>query len=160
MQRDFSNETSPVRNRLLRIVLIAAGTASLALGIAGIFLPVLPTTPFLLLTALCYARGSARFYNALMNHKYLGPYIHQWRIERSLTPGTKIFALSTLAITIISSVLFFIPLLPVKILVAAIGLTVAIYILRIPTKARSGLKQVEITQSGENGRLNAQDTVG
>ncbi len=136
MQRDFSHETNPVRSRIIRIVLITTGTISLGLGIAGIVLPVLPTTPFLLLTALCYARSSVRFYNALMNHRYLGPYIHQWRIERTLTPGTKVFALSTLAITIISSVVFFIPLLPVKILVAAIGLTVAIYIWRIPTRKR------------------------
>lgn len=63
----------------VRILLIVCGTLSLALGILGIFLPVLPTTPFLLLAAACYARSSKRFYHWLMNTPWCGEYIHNYR---------------------------------------------------------------------------------
>ena len=62
----------------------------MALGIAGIFLPLLPTTPFLLLAAACYVRSSPRLYRWLMNHRWTGEYIRDYREKRGLPLRTKI----------------------------------------------------------------------
>ena len=69
----------------MKTVCIILGTVSLALGIIGIFLPLLPTTPFLLLTAALYFRGSPRLYQWLLNHKCLGPYIRSFRENKAST---------------------------------------------------------------------------
>lgn len=68
----------------MKTVCIILGTVSLALGIIGIFLPLLPTTPFLLLTAALYFRGSPRLYQWLLNHKCLGPYIRSFRENKAI----------------------------------------------------------------------------
>ena len=69
----------------MKTLYIVIGTISLALGILGIFLPLLPTTPFLLLTAALYFKGSSRLYNWLLNHRYFGPYIRNYR-ENKVIP--------------------------------------------------------------------------
>jgi uncharacterized membrane protein YbaN (DUF454 family) len=70
---------------LVRILLVSGGTISVALGIAGIVLPVLPATPFLLLAAFLYARSSKRFHDWLVGHRWFGPYIAAYRSGRGLT---------------------------------------------------------------------------
>lgn len=129
---DFSHQTNLSRNKQVRVALTIAGTMSLALGVIGIFLPILPTTPFLLLSAGCYARSSIRFYNWLLNNRIFGKYIQNWRRNGKVPVKTKIFAVSMLALTMGSSIAFFIPLVPVKFLVGLIGVFVAIYIVRLP----------------------------
>src|SRR5688572_17649565 len=62
----------------------ATGTAALGLGFLGIFVPLLPTTPLLLLAAACYVRVSPRAYRWLLGNRLLGPLIHQWRAERTV----------------------------------------------------------------------------
>jgi len=75
-----SGQTNRIRrNSLIRRVLIVAGTFFVGLGIVGIFIPILPTTPFLLLAAACYARSSERFYNWLLNHRWFAKYIRPYR---------------------------------------------------------------------------------
>ena len=126
---ELALHTSPV----LRLILIAIGWVTLSLGIVGVFLPVLPTTPFVLLAAACFARSSPRFYHRLMNDRYLGPYLRAWRNERRIPLRAKILATVMLAITLIPSALFLIPVFAVKILVLAIGTAVLIYIWRFPS---------------------------
>jgi uncharacterized membrane protein YbaN (DUF454 family) len=79
----------PVPGRLARFGLTAAGHALIALAIAGVFLPVLPTVPFLIAAAACYARSSERFHGWLLNHRHLGPPVRDWYRHRSLTPRQK-----------------------------------------------------------------------
>ena len=117
---------------VFRAVLLVVGTASLALGVIGIFLPVLPTTPFLLVTAACYARASTRLYEWLLGQPSLGPIITEWRRSRSFPPGVKTRALVVVVITFAVSIVL-IDSLPVRaalLVVAAILLT---FLYRIPT---------------------------
>ena len=74
MPRDIQ----PSRHRSVRYLLLAIGWLSVALGVIGIFLPVLPTTPFLLLAAACFVRSSRRFYIWLVTHPHLGPWIRDY----------------------------------------------------------------------------------
>ena len=82
---------------------MAAGFVAVGLGIVGIPLPLLPTTPFLLLAAFCFARGSQRWHDWLMAHRVFGPYITAFREKRGLTRRQKlniaISATATLAFT-------------------------------------------------------------
>ena len=88
-------------NRLNKAMLTIAGTFFLGLGITGIVLPVLPTTPFLLLAAVCYSRGSNRFYNWLTHNKLFGKYIRDYRRGKGISIRAKVFTISLLWATII-----------------------------------------------------------
>jgi uncharacterized membrane protein YbaN (DUF454 family) len=85
---------------LKRYLLIALGTICLAIGIVGIFTPVLPTTPFLLLAAACYLRGSQRFHRWLMNNRVFGSYIRNYTEGRGVPTRVKIITLALLWATI------------------------------------------------------------
>ncbi len=75
---------------MIRILLIVAGTLSLVLGVIGIFIPGLPTTPFLLLTAALFVRSSDRLHKKLVQNRLVGVYINQWQKNRGLTVKSKI----------------------------------------------------------------------
>lgn len=109
----------------MRILLLASGFTFTGLGVLGIFIPLLPTTPFLLLAAACFARSSERFHFWLMNNRWLGPYIKNYRDKRGITVKHKIITLSVLWITIIFSILYATPLLWVRLflLMVAVGVT-------------------------------------
>lgn len=88
--------------QIIRWLWLLIGHLSLALGVVGIFMPLLPTTPFLLLASFCYSRGSERFEYWLIHHKILGPFVRDWREQRLIPVRAKV--VSGLAIT--ASVLF------------------------------------------------------
>jgi uncharacterized membrane protein YbaN (DUF454 family) len=122
------------RSRPLRFALAVIGTASLAIGVVGLVVPVLPTTPFLLLAAACYARASTRLYGWLLGQPTLGPIIAQWRESRSLAPGVKIRALAVVVLSFGASILL-VEELAVRAVLAATGSVVALFLARIPTAA-------------------------
>lgn len=124
-----NKETS---NRLIKWVLIFAGIFFVGLGIIGIFLPLLPTTPLLLLAAACFARSSERFYNWLLNNRLLGNYIKNYREGRGVPLKAKVFTISLLWITIIFSA-FFVSNLIVRVILFLIAVGVTIHILSIRT---------------------------
>ena len=74
-------------------LLVTLGILSVVLGMVGVFVPVLPTTPFLLLAAGCFMRSSPRLYNWLIHHKWFGDYIRHYREHRAVTLKSKIIAL-------------------------------------------------------------------
>ena len=118
---------------IVRLILITAGTIFLGLGIIGIFLPILPTTPFLLLAAACYARSSKRFYNWLLKNKWFGKYIERYREGKGIPLKVKIYIITLLWITILLSTIFFIEIFWIRILLILIAVGVTIHILTIKT---------------------------
>jgi uncharacterized membrane protein YbaN (DUF454 family) len=122
-----------MHQKWVRIVLIVAGTFSFAVGILGVFVPILPTTPFLLLAAVCYARSSHRFYYWLLNNKYFGNYIRNYRERRGMPLKGKALTLALLWATIGCSVVFAVETLLVRALLVVIAIGVSIHIFSLRT---------------------------
>jgi uncharacterized protein len=80
------------RSRAVRWLLWLAGSVALVLGLIGVVLPGLPTTPFILLAAACYAKASPRLHGWLLRHRFLGPMVRDWETHRSLTRRSKTVA--------------------------------------------------------------------
>lgn len=92
-----------LHRRLSRPLWVAAGSLSLALGVAGAVLPLLPTTPFVLLSAFCYARGSRRLHDWLVTHPRFGPGIEAWSRHRAISRPAKHMALAAMAAALLVS---------------------------------------------------------
>lgn len=118
--------------KLKKYLLIAAGSISLGLGILGIFLPLLPTTPFLLITAFCYTRSSKRLYNWLINQKHIGRYIKNYVNHHSVTKKTKVVTITFLWITLILSGIL-INKTAMYIVLSAVGVGVTTHLLLLKT---------------------------
>ncbi|HEY5633148.1 MAG TPA: YbaN family protein [Burkholderiaceae bacterium] len=133
-QRDTAEEVRKHRSFTVRVALLALGTLFLALGVIGVFTPLLPTTPFVLLAAGCYARASTRLYGWLMRSGTFGPMIREWRAHRSIRYRTKLVAIATMAATLSASILLFVRPLWLQLAVAAFGLVLAAWLYRIPSR--------------------------
>lgn len=118
---------------VMKVICILLGSLSLGLGIAGIFLPLLPTTPFLLLTAALYFRGSPRLYNWLLRQKRLGPYIRNFREHKAIPLHAKIVSVSLTWITILYCVAFLLPQVWLKVLLLALATGITCHILSYKT---------------------------
>lgn len=90
---------------VIRGLYLSIGVTALFMGILGIFLPVLPTTPFILLAAGCFARSSERFHGYLLNHRIAGPIIYEWCEYRSVTRQVKRWAYLVMTLSFGSSIL-------------------------------------------------------
>jgi len=129
-------EPAEHRSRWVRAGFLVLGSIALALGIIGIFLPLLPTTPFVLLAAACYARGSRRFYEWLLANRTFGPIISEWERHRSIPYRTKLTAIGLMSTTLAISIIFFVKPLWLKGALAAMGVGLAIWMYRIPSRDR------------------------
>jgi uncharacterized membrane protein YbaN (DUF454 family) len=131
---DYSHETDVHPSRAVRVALVVAGTGFVGLGILGAFLPVLPTTPFMLLAAACYARASKRFYNGLLNNRVFGPTIREWRRYRSIPYRTKWMAIGLMAATLTASIVLAVENGWLQAALAAFGVLLAVWMARIPSR--------------------------
>jgi len=120
-----------VLNKVVRALLFTLGSISLALGVLGIFLPLLPTTPFLLLSAACYVRSSDKFYSWLIAHPILSKYILAYLNGEGIPRKAKYYTLLTMWLTMSVSALI-VPLWQVQVLLLCIALMVSTYIWRLP----------------------------
>lgn len=116
-----------------RILLIVCGTLCVAAGVLGMFLPVLPTTPLLLLAAFCYARSSERFYRWLMTNRWFGEYLRNYRDGKGIPLKQKILTIVLLWLTIGYAALSVVPLWWEKLLLFGIACGVTIHLIRIKT---------------------------
>lgn len=117
---------------LTKYLLVAGGTVSLGLGIIGMLLPVLPTTPFLLLAAFCYVRSSKRLYDWLMNHRLLGGYIQNYLKYRAISRNAKIASLAALWLSLSISFAA-VHNTAVRLALVLVGIGVTIHLLTLKT---------------------------
>ena len=138
--------------QLIKVLLITAGTVSLGLGILGIFLPLLPVTPFLLLAAVFYSKGSDKLYNWLVENRCFGSYIKNYREKKGIPLRAKITAIVFLNITIGYAIFFVVHYFWLKVLLFLIAVGIIIHIISMKTlkidlmpvtcqKSKSSVKQ-------------------
>lgn len=120
-------------NDLSKPFLIAAGWTFVALGIIGIFLPLMPTTIFFILAAWCFAKSSEKFYNWLIYHPRFGKIVRDYREKRGMPIKSKIIAVAMLILTIGSSAIFFTQQIIVRAILICIALGVSAYIISLKT---------------------------
>jgi uncharacterized protein len=127
--------------RIKKWFLVGLGSVSVALGVVGIFVPILPTTPFLLVAAACYMRSSERFYAWLLHHPWFGDYIKNYREGNGIPLFTKITVITLLWLTIGFSVLMVIPVMIGRLLLVGIAVGVTIHIVSIKTLKQEALPE-------------------
>ncbi|MCS2893315.1 MULTISPECIES: YbaN family protein [Parabacteroides] len=117
-----------------RIIYIILGSFFLILGAIGIFVPLLPTTPFWLLTCWFYIRSSEKLYNRVMSNRHFGPYIRNYLVDKAIPLRSKIISVAVMWLSAIFTSLFLVDILWVKILLILISIGVSWHILSFPTK--------------------------
>ena len=132
MNRSPKQTPKPL-NTSLRWTLFFVGWLAVILGVIGIFLPVLPTVPFLLLAGACFGRSSERFYTWLLNHAHLGPLIRPYLHGHGISKTNKLKAICLIWVSIAVSAIFLINIYWVRGVLLVIGLGVTLYLLRLPT---------------------------
>jgi uncharacterized membrane protein YbaN (DUF454 family) len=117
-----------MRTTAKRRLLIGAGTLSTGLGIVGVFIPILPTTPFLLLAAVCYMRSSERFYHWFINNRVFGTYVRNYIEGRGMPIRIKIFTILLLWLGIGLSIAFGVQNMVIRIVLLCIAIGVTAHI--------------------------------
>lgn len=117
----------------MRYLLMVLGSVALALGVAGIFLPLLPTTPFLLLAAALYFRSSPQLYEWLLSHKHLGPYIRNFRENKAIPLRVKIVSVSLVWVTLLYCAFFVADCLWMRMLFVGLAAGISAHILHYKT---------------------------
>ena len=128
----------PVRPAL-RIVLLVGGTLALGVGIIGLVLPVLPTTPFLLIAAGCYIRSSPRLYHWLIHHPRLGPSVRRYIAQKAIPLQVKLISLAIAWAVLGGSALFLVQAWWLKGLLIAVALAKTAFMLRVATLDQDAL---------------------
>ena len=113
-------------------LLVVCGSLCVALGVLGIFLPLLPTTVFLLMAAACYARSSDRFYQKLITNRWLGSYIQNHREGRGMRRRDKAVTLAMLWIGIGATMIWTAESVWVRALLLSIAVGVTVHVVRLP----------------------------
>ena len=117
--------------KLLQALLVTCGTVCVGLGILGIFLPLLPTTVFLLLAAACYARSSERFHQKLLSHRFLGAYIRNYRDGRGMAPREKAITIGLLWIGIGATMIWSVTAWWMRGVLLLIAVSVTVHVARL-----------------------------
>lgn len=127
-----------------KYLFIFLGSLSLILGVIGILLPVLPTTPFILLSAFCYLRGSKRLYEFVIYHKLFGKYIYNYITYRAVPKAAKICSLILLWLSLSVSI-FLVPIMYIRIILAIVGISVSIHLIMMKTLTEEQMMATDST---------------
>jgi uncharacterized protein len=128
-----TNEIKLADNPVLRVILLISGFILVGIGVLGMFLPLLPTTVFLLLAAWCFARSSERFYRWLHYNRLFGKYIRDYQTGKGMTFIAKVFSISFLWLGILASAYWGTDKLFIRILLLAIAIGVTWHLVLIKT---------------------------
>jgi uncharacterized membrane protein YbaN (DUF454 family) len=133
---NISNKDEQFLRKPIKVLLISLGTFFVGVGIVGIFVPILPATPFLLISAALYAKSSVRFYDWLINNKIFGQYIKNYREGKGIPLRLKIITITLLWITIGCSAVFVVDIFWVRIMLIIIAAGVTVHTIRIRPKKK------------------------
>lgn len=122
-----------ISQKMMRGAYIIIGTISLLIGAIGLFLPVIPTTPLIILAAACYYRGSDRLHTWILSSRWFGDTIKNYQEGRGLTRDTKVRAISMMWVMMLVSAWFFVSSLFVRVAIICVGIGVTVYLVRLPT---------------------------
>jgi uncharacterized membrane protein YbaN (DUF454 family) len=123
-----------IASKSKRLVYVVVGTVSLALGLLGVVLPVIPTTPFILFSAWCYYRGSKRFHDWLVNHRYLGKIVAEYSGDEGMRKESKIKAIAFTWAAVLLTAAFILESSAMRALIILIGCIGTFVILRLRTR--------------------------
>ena len=126
-----------ISEKIKRTIFTVFGTIFLIIGAIGVFIPILPTTPFLLLAVACYLRGSERLHRWLINNRVFGEFIRNYTEGRGIKQRQKIYTISFLWLMIIFSVIYVLKSSLFRILLLLIAMVVSIHIIMLPTIKQS-----------------------
>ena len=119
--------------RAWKALLIGVGVLSVGLAVVGIFLPLLPTTPLLLLAVACFVRSSDRLHHWLINHRWFGTYLRNYSQYRAITQWTRVTTLILLWLTLGYTIIAVVDPWPLRVLLALIGTGVTIHLFKLKT---------------------------
>lgn len=126
-------ERAQTRPRHARVLWNAAGTFFLAVGMIGVPLPFLPTTPFLILAAACYMRGSPRMHRWMLTNRYFGAYLKNYIEGKGLPVKTKVASIATLWVVILFSALVVTESVLIRAVLLVVGIGVTIHLVALKT---------------------------
>lgn len=118
----------------MRSAWLAAGVLATAVGIVGVVVPVLPTTPFLIVAAACFARSSPALERRLLDSPTFGPTLRDWREHRSIRRKTKLVAIAMMTASIAATIVLVLEVPWQRVALAAIGIAVGAWLWRIPSR--------------------------
>jgi len=133
-----AEEAGMVKSPVLRHLLMGLGFLSVGLAVVGIVLPLLPTTPFLLLAAWCFSRSSRKFHHWLLSNRWFGQYIKDYQSGKGIPTRAKISALTLLWASILFTIIFFVDRLVLKLLLLGIASVVSYHILTVGRTGNEG----------------------
>jgi uncharacterized membrane protein YbaN (DUF454 family) len=119
--------------KMIRGIYIIVGTIALIIGAIGLFLPVIPTTPLVILAAACYYRGSDRLHTWILSSRWFGETIKNYQEGKGLTRNTKVRAISMMWAMILISAWFFVSSLFIRVAMICVAIGVTVYLVRLPT---------------------------
>ncbi|MGD2201612.1 MAG: YbaN family protein [Candidatus Bathyarchaeota archaeon] len=119
--------------KMKKAFFIILGTIAMVIGFIGLFLPVIPTTPLVILAAACYYRSSDRLHNWILRSKWFGDTVENYQAGKGLTKNNKIKAIVLMWAMITISVVFFVENFLIQLILLGIAITVSLYIIKLPT---------------------------
>ena len=119
-----------------RKLYVGLGHASVALGVAGVFLPVMPTVVFMIAAAWCYARGNPALKRKLLAHPTFGPPVRDWEEHRAISPRGKVLGIGTIIAGFAISVLWVVETTWLRVTLMALGLSLVVFLLSVRTSRR------------------------